>query len=458
MPLGQTFSVDPFKTGLSTKKLSNTYRANFGPGKTVADNAEKAGVGEYGPSGILDKVKSGGGSTAGLDRMNEIANTRYKTSGDLNTRMNEADIRRKAEFEETGKNYLDQTKAASGVYKNQLAELMNEARNQSTNAKKTYEYTQPRLKDMSERDYNEAYGPNGAMTLAEAGDPNNKIHQAVRDMYNTQGENVQRQGLASSGVLGALGAQNAASAFGAQGPMTVGQQQALYASSQSQAGQAFANAQKQMSDLRQQGINRGFEESDLQYQRGERAKGRSRDALKQMSDEEQRFIDSQRNFRNELGSGAADIYGIDMGQAADLRNFHDQNADLGQSNVYNAATRQLGIDDQRYGTQMGIESGKIAASNAADANNAAMVSGVLGALGTGAGAYFGGPGMGAAGGQMGRAVGQGTQPAPAANYGGGGYQFQPYGPAERAQPQYGSYNPYGGRAYQPTQLRQGAQY
>jgi hypothetical protein len=220
-----------------------------------------------------------------------------------------------------------------------------------------------------------------------------------------------------------------------------------------------------MSDLRQQGIDRGFEESDAQYQRGERAKGRAKDAQSQLGSEQQRFEDSQRGYRNEIGAGEADRMGIDIGTATNQRDYEDNLGDIGQSNVYNRTGRQAAAENDVYGTRTGVQAGKISAANANSANNAQILSGFLGAAGTVGGAVAGGPAGAKAGGAAGNAAGQATQ-APSQ----GNYQYNPYPAAQQAGPYNGlqaggadpyggsSYSPYGGRAYQPSQLRQGAMY
>jgi hypothetical protein len=72
-----------------------------------------------------------------------------------------------------------------------------------------------------------------------------------------QGEN--RLGLSNFGVMSALGAQAAQGAQG-PGPMTLGQQMAGLAAANRQAGEAFANTQRRMQGLKDQGM---MSESEL---------------------------------------------------------------------------------------------------------------------------------------------------------------------------------------------------
>jgi hypothetical protein len=152
----------------------------------------------------LDDPSGGNGSAnSGLDEIGRIGENKFRTITDLNHQMDDSDTAYAAQRKASGQGYIDATGKATSRYKDQLGGLLDEARDQSTNAKQVYSGTiLPNLKNIAEEDYRQAYGPNGAMSLEQAGDPNNQIHQAVRGMYNTQASNVQNQGLAASGGLG----------------------------------------------------------------------------------------------------------------------------------------------------------------------------------------------------------------------------------------------------------------
>ncbi len=388
-----------------------------------------------------------------IGMINALGEGQWEGTKGYNAGLKQADTDYYNRQAETGKTYLDSMSRATGAYKPVLQDLMNQAKAQADDSSKVYQGSiQPKLKGMLDADYKEAYGENGvggAMSLSEAGDPNNKLMTSIRDNYNQQGANVQRQGLASSGVLGALGAQNAASAFGAQGsPMTVGQQQALYASSQGQAGQAFARAQQQMQNLRDQGNEQAFAQNTEQYNRGERAKGRAKDAGTQFADEEGRYQDRQSGYRAEQGKGAADMMGIDLGLAGATRDYNDQNASIQQGNIYNDINRAQGADNQVYGNRMATEQQRLGNANAAKAGQASMIGGITTAAGTVAGAYFGGPAGAMAGGAAGSALGN-AMGGGAAGGGGGGAPSANY---QQYQAPMASTNqsPYGSSPYAPN--------
>lgn len=424
--------------------------------------ASMGGVKEFGKAG---KFRAPSPKFGEIDEIGSLGQQKYEKTQGINEQLGKADDDLYGDRKRTSDAYMGSMRGATGQYRSQIEDLMQGARSESEMANKTYTgTTQPKLVNMLEKDMAEAYGPNGAMSLQEAGDPNNKVASSVRGMFNTEGQaqqdifnqqgiNAQNQGLAASGVLGALGAQNAASAFGSGGPMSVGQQQALFAASQGQAGQAFARAQQQMNNLRQQGIlantglrsqglSEGMRASDAQYQRGERAKSRAKDSVTQINDEQDRYLGQQARLRDERGRGAADLMGLDMGMAQTQKDLDDDLSGLGHSNKYKRGTRELGASNEYFGNQMGVLQGKSAIRNANQAGNAGMMSGLGGVAGTAIGSYFGGPAGGAAGGMAGRAAGSSGAGQQSAQY-----QQNPYNPSGEQYDDDPYRSPYGNRAY-----------
>lgn len=106
------------------------------------------------------------------------------------------------------------------------------------------------------------------MTEAQARDPNNPVAVAFRQFYEQQAGQEGKQGLADVGVMQSLGAQAFGSQLGGGAPMSTGQMQGLMAQSQNQAGQAFANVQKRLQALRDQGIQQGWTQTENAYNRG----------------------------------------------------------------------------------------------------------------------------------------------------------------------------------------------
>ena len=111
----------------------------------------------------------------------------------------------------------------------------------------------------------------GRMTMAQAQDPNNPVAVAFRNFYDQQAQGEGKKGMADVGVMSALGAQAMQGQMGGGAPMTTGAMQALQANSMSQSGQAFANVQKRMQGLRDQGIAQGQLQTQLSYGRGQQA-------------------------------------------------------------------------------------------------------------------------------------------------------------------------------------------
>lgn len=320
-------------------------------------------------------------------------------------------------------------------YYEDLDELKKNAESQASDARSVYTGTvQPEMKNIMERAKSEA---GNAMTLQQAGDPNNAVQQSVRKMYNDQGEQARRQGQADFGVLSALGAQAAGQQFGAAGPMTAGMQGQIYAQNQSQAGEAYARAQQQMQRLREQGIESGFRESNNQYNRGQDAIDRYGNSVKNIQNADETYQDRMGRFRDEIGGNRREKFGIGMGQASD-----NYNIDQGQQQ------RKLGMLNDFYGGQQAGYAGQVARENAGQAGKMGMLGQLAGA---GIGAIAGGPAGASAGSQIGgQAAGaaaagnQAPAPQPAANYGVSGAMNN------------GGYYDYGDGANYPR--RPGAQY
>lgn len=273
--------------------------------------------------------------------------------------------------------------------------LMSEAESQAKDARETYTNTiQPNLKNIMEDARTQA---GQAMSLQDAGDPNNAVHRAVRGMYDEQAQQEGKRGLADAGVLAGLGAQAFGQQLGAAGgPMTGSQMQLLASVNQGQSAQAFANTQRRMAALRDQGIAQGFVESDRQYQRGQQAKDRYSDSVHDIEGASLRESDRGRLSRSERDGFSRQLADSNMG-----RNSMLYGADMGMAGMrheaaMNSSARELGALNQRYGNQQGML-GNDAARNYADYTG--KIGAITNIAATGAnyaGNAFGGPGAGAA--------------------------------------------------------------
>jgi hypothetical protein len=326
-----------------------------------------------------------------------------------------------------------------------INKLKGQAESQATDAQKTYTNTiKPNMMNAMEDAKKQA---SQAMSLKDAGDPNNSVQTAVRAMYEKQAQGVGRQGLADSGVLSALGAQAMAGPMGNMGPMTGGQMQALQGANMGQAAQAYSRAQQRMDDLKQQGIDRGFSESAAQYDRGVGARERYSNTIKDVQNAQGLNQSQQQGYRGEIGG---------FNQQLSQQQTAETDRNMGMRAGLNALQygqkqgqqgRELGRIGDFYGGQQAGIAGRMAQSGA-------QSGGIMGAVGqiggAAAGGYFGGPMGAAAGGAAGQtAMGGGQSQAPAGqpsygqgvntaggygggggyyNYGGGyGYPYRPAG-------------------------------
>lgn len=339
-------------------------------------------------------------------------------------KMKEAQKLREQENMET-RGVLDRMKGVDRDFINKINATSAEAAAQAKDAEMTYSNDiRPRLADIME---DAQMNAESAMTLEEAGDVNNYIHQQVRGLYDIEGEKVRRRGLADTGILQAMGAQATANQMGVGGPMTGSQMQLLSANNQRQASMAYDRAAQEMERLRAQGIDRGFSESAAQYNRGQAAKDRYENSVGNYEGAMDRNIARQRGFRAEgLGYGGM-THGLEQG----------------------GNLRDMGFINQVYGGKQEAINQAIAMANAENAGKAGMFTGILGGVGTAVGSYFGGPAGGAAGGAAGQSIGQGGQQmgqSPQGSsynanqqgrYGDGGY-YGGYGQQNPQQP-YGRY-------------------
>ncbi len=276
------------------------------------------------------------------------AQQQYDDSQPILGRMNQADSDYQKQYGNNAQSYKAQRDPEIDRYLGRSEQLRTEASEQGKSAQSTYTNDiQPRMKANME----------SAMTLAEAGDPNNKVQTDVRAMYDKQGQAARTQGMQDFGVLSALGSQAAGQQFGAGTPMTAGMQGQIYAANQGQAGNAYAKAQQRMHDLQQQGIDRGFDESSKQYDRGQ-------NATKDFIDAEGVYAQRGRDNRDELNSYDSDRFGVKMGQFGENRDMDMGFAGIGRDNSYAQGERDLGALGQKYGTQQSIITNRLSAEEA----------------------------------------------------------------------------------------------
>jgi hypothetical protein len=340
----------------------------------------------------------------------QAANQEVSERGGVLSNMDTADKDYLDAYTRNMEGYLGRSRQSGSDYLSAIAENRRQAQDQARSAKMTYSNDiQPRLKSSMEDAQREA---GYAMSLKDAADPNNAVHRAVRGMYDQQAQGVQKQGVADYGVLSALGAQATQNVMGSGGPMTGAQLQLTQAVNQRQAGEAYARAQQRMDALKQQGIDRGFEESDRQYQRGEGARDRYRQSIGDYEGGMDRDIARQGRFRDEDMGYAGQAMGVQRGLSREDFEGRTSVDALKKGNAYGSSNRQLSQIDARYGNQQAAIANRIAEANAENAAKSGMIGAVMQGGATAAGAYYGGAGGAAAGGTAARSLGGYQSPPP----------------------------------------------
>jgi len=392
----------------------------------------------------------------------DIVDNRYQRSAGENIDENYRNVRR-----------------SEADYRDDLRQAENVSNENMQNAKSAYQTLSPYHRDAMQSARTEA---DSAMSLQDYMDPNNQVASGVRDLYNQEGEgmfgrydqqaqNIQRQGQANYGVLSSLGSQAAAQAMAGQGPMTVGQQMAQMAMANQQAGEAYANTQRRMQQLRdmgmsgrealrQAGLERGFERSDRAYEAGRLAK---EDLARRMSDYEG-FEDRNINRTSGISDRLVGLSGQELGSRGreEQTRFGGQMTKdtLARDTPLQRLARESGLSQQELeyfnqldALKMGREDinldrvlGRMQAEGAQQAADEAARRGLLtagiSAAGTIGGAMAGGPAGASLGGQAGQVIGQAMGPTTAPPV------------ASTQPPAQSGYTSFGTSSYQPPSYQQ----
>lgn len=458
-------AVDPL-TGLG----GSTGQSLEDAGGSIASGTKQA------EKGISSSVQSARGedhnnssaqAAAASAQMKSNEDTQYDQNQGYNSKLGSADDAYLAAYGRNANNYM--------TSQNQL---QSEIQDSQTDARNTYSGTiQPRLQNLMENAHTNSLS---AMSLSDAMDPNNAVASATRklyndqansqnqayqteaantrDQYNQQGTSVQNQynqqaqnegkaGLASAGVLGALGMQNMAGQLG-NIPMTGGQLQALMGTNQAQAGSAYAQTQQRLNSLRDQGVqgNLALQQSGLDNATSQRQTGLGRasdlqsQGLSAGSNASTTAYNQGQQATQNYGQSVANVESASDRQAARDTDYRNQRGAISGTNYgvsQNLADTTRGVsqagtlrDMATYNTHMGGQqaniAGDIAGINAKQTANAQQVTGALQAGGTAAGAYFGGAQGAAAGNAAAQQIGNAAAPQPyqtpqTANYGSYGY-------------------------------------
>lgn len=350
-------------------------------------------------------------------------------------------------------------------YGTRVSQLMSEAKNSSADARNVYNDMSSKYSDMQDRADREA---KSAMTLSDYQNPNNSVMTGVRNVYNAEGDTQRgfynteadtqrnfyndegaaqqgmfeknaggetRRGQADYGVLSSLGAQSAG--YGNMGPMTVGQQVAMMANSQRQAADAYAQTQKRVQALRDQGLQanignrnkgadtfsslrgqglqaqtsnrdrgleQGFAQNDKVYQAGQGALDRQEGLVRDRRGLENDFRSFEQSNRGEREGFSQNKLGAEQrvnGRGLELTNMKS-------AQDFEMERAQVAETMRRAGKSEAAIQQTLSQMQADAAAYGQMVGAAVGTVGTVVGGVVGGPAGAAAGAGLGKAVASGA--------------------------------------------------
>lgn len=194
----------------------------------------------------------------------------------------------------------------------------------------------------------------------------NKEGSKQQRLYEQQAQGVGRQGLADTGVLAALGSQAMAGQLGGASPFTGGQLQAMQGANMNQAGQAYARAQQQMQGLRDQGMNRNMDMRQQGIGTQTQMRGQGLDRKSDLRTQGENVVTQTRNQGMQQGF---DQSGIQYGRGQDAQMMASGMAQdrFGMGNAYQGARQ--GIRDEQSGYQGNIYGARQGASAQTYNNN-----------------------------------------------------------------------------------------
>lgn len=304
-------ALNPIKAGYEDVQWKKEKaKENKAEGDAKVAEAKEKQSSDY--TRISDKMKKDAGEYKNTRNTNSenYRKARDSKTGDYRKTRSTIDDRARAD----DKDYLDKftgeaNKNTENVSKNEgnfrkeLSDLKTRSTKDEDRLRKDYDTEiNPRLKSQMDARKTDA---GNAMSLKDAGDVNNSVHKGVRKLYDDRGSGARRQGLADYGMLAALGSQATGNAGG---PMTGAQLQNVQAANNRQAGSAYNNALQRSQSLEDEGINRGFEESGRQYDRGVAANMAYDDS-----------VNNYQNAGNSFNSQAQGMRGEQSGYAGGMR-------------------------------------------------------------------------------------------------------------------------------------------
>ncbi len=205
-------------------------------------------------------------------------------------------------LEQRGRYDAEAERAQGGF--NQLAQDTNDSYGRlATGAQGEYGLEGQRAQD--------AYNREAANTRTTFDEYGNKL----QGQYQQQAQGEGKQGLADVGVLSALGMQNMAGQLG-NVPMTGGQLQALMGANQAQSGQAYAQTQRRVQSLKDQGLKGNI---DAQHEGLGRATDMRGKGVSTNADMRSQGLGRATDLRSQGLGASTELKGQGVGRASDIR-------------------------------------------------------------------------------------------------------------------------------------------
>ena len=363
-------------------------------GWSVQDLADKGSVVAPGlfqpsianPGGFVDTLTGGGDQRKAKEsfkQTEEEANKAYEES----MKQIEADKAKQtsinAQMAQKGNEYNEWGQQITDSYQKDIGGLLKEAEGQATDARKVYQNSiQPAQKNNMEIAQRNAMG---AMTLADAQDPNNALQSGIRGYFNDQSQGAMRQGMQSAGVADAFAAQEAEMGNQSGAPQTGAQQQARYANATQQANRVRGNTMAKAAAIQDQGIQTAQAANDEMYNQGLRAQDEAAGAAADYQKGYLDFNDMMGGARGEQMGYSNDMLGSQLGQAESSYGTNQATADRNFQTEQDALKNQLAAIQQKYGIQSGSKGAEASAYQGRAEGIGGLFNAAAGAAGKAAG-------------------------------------------------------------------------
>lgn len=293
----------------------------------------------------------------------ELANQQYADTQKLNDTLSKVQASRLQNQKNLQSTYNTNVSGAFQPYINGARNAQNQSNADRTAQQGVYKAADANVGQLMNR---AGADQKAGLTVGQAMDPNNRIAQGQQQLYQGQGKQFQDLARKNLQMPGNMAPQ--------------GMNPALFASvNSSNAGQAYAQTQKRMDDMKNQGYMQGIVESQKSSQRGMDAGTRSRALANQRQLMQGNQMKSQQSMRGE-SEGLA-------------KTERDALLDR-RSRILDPATQNMAkqFSTDQAGRQVAAINQQVGGNSAANVGQAQAYSGDTGYLGAilgGAGGYMG---------------------------------------------------------------------